>query len=58
MHPSLLLVHAKEYGYKPVCSGTYIDLGDGKIDQTTQGVRFRGKFDDNYLIFLSGAMSL
>jgi long-chain fatty acid transport protein len=37
---------------------TYIDLGDGKIDQTTQGVRFRGKFDDNYLIFLSGAMSL
>ncbi len=37
---------------------TYIDLGDGKIDQTTQGVRFRGKFDDNYLIFLSGSMTL
>ena len=37
---------------------TYIDLGDGKIDQTTQGVRYRGKFDDNYLIFLSGSMSL
>ncbi len=37
---------------------TYIDLGDGKMDQTTQGVRFRGKFDDNRLIFLSGAMSL
>ena len=37
---------------------TYMDLGDGKIDQTTQGVRYRGKFDDNHLIFLSGAMSL
>jgi long-chain fatty acid transport protein len=37
---------------------TYIDLGDGKIDQNTQGVRYRGKFDDNYLIFLSGSMSL
>ncbi len=36
---------------------TYIDLGDGKIDQTTQGVRYRGKFDDNYLIFLSGSIA-
>ena len=37
---------------------TLIDLGDGRIDQTVQGVRFRGKFDDNYLLFLSGSMSL
>ena len=37
---------------------TYIDLGDGKIDQTTQGVRYRGKFDDNYLLFLSGSVTL
>ena len=37
---------------------TYIDLGDGKMDQTTQNVRFRGKFDDNHLIFLSGAIAL
>ncbi len=36
---------------------TYIDLGDGKIDQTTQGVRFKGQFDDNYLIFLSGSIA-
>ncbi len=37
---------------------TYINLGDGKMDQTTQNVRFRGKFDDNHLIFLSGAIAL
>ena len=37
---------------------TLIDLGDSRMDQTVQGVRFRGKFDDNYLLFLSGAMSL
>ncbi len=37
---------------------TYIDLGDGKMDQTTQNVQFRGKFDDNHLIFLSGAIAL
>ncbi len=37
---------------------TLIDLGDGKIDQTVQGVRFRGKFDDNYILFLSGSMTL
>ncbi len=36
---------------------TYIDLGDGKMDQTTQGVRFSGQFDDNYLIFLSGSIA-
>ena len=36
---------------------TYIDLGDGKMDQTSQGVRFRGKFDDNYVIFLSGSIA-
>ncbi len=36
---------------------TFIDLGDGKMDQTSQGVRFRGKFDDNYVIFLSGSIT-
>ena len=36
---------------------TLIDLGDGKIDQTVQGARFKGKFDDNYLLFLSGSTS-
>lgn len=37
---------------------TLIDLGNGRIDQTVQGVRFKGKFDDNYLLFLSGSMTL
>ncbi|MFB3082043.1 MAG: OmpP1/FadL family transporter [Gammaproteobacteria bacterium] len=32
---------------------TFIHLGDNRIDQTTQGVRFAGKFDPSYLIFAS-----
>jgi hypothetical protein len=27
-----------------------------RIDQTTQGVRFKGKFEDNYIIFISGSI--
>lgn len=33
---------------------SYIWLGDGKIDQTTQGVRVTGEFDPNYLISFGG----
>ncbi len=32
---------------------TFIHLGDNRIDQTTQGVRFAGKFDPSYVIFAS-----
>ena len=31
-------------------------LGDGKVDQTTQGVRFKGEFDTNYALFLGGTL--
>jgi long-chain fatty acid transport protein len=31
---------------------SYIWLGSGKIDQTAQGVRFKGEFDTNSLVFL------
>jgi len=34
-------------------STVYI-VGDAKIDQTSQGVRAKGKFDTNYVVFLGG----
>ena len=35
---------------------TVIYLGDGKVDQTTQKVRFKGEFDTNYALFLGGTL--
>ena len=29
-------------------------IGDAKIDQTSQGVRTKGKYDTNYIVFLGG----
>ena len=31
-------------------------LGDGKVDQTSQGVRFKGEFDTNYVVFVGGTV--
>ena len=31
-------------------------FGEGKVDQTAQGVRFKGKFDQNYVLFLGGTI--
>lgn len=33
---------------------SYVWLGDGKIDQVTQGVRVKGEFDTNYLVSIGG----
>ena len=35
---------------------TLIYLGDGKVDQTAQGVRFKGEFDTNYALFVDGTV--
>ena len=37
-------------GYSLGCSYTW--FGNGKIDQTAQGVRTKGEFDSNYAVFL------
>ena len=31
-------------------------VGDARIDQTSQGVRAKGKFDTNYILFLGGTL--
>ena len=33
--------------------GTFLWLGDGKMDQTVQGERYVGEFSTNQIIFLS-----
>jgi long-chain fatty acid transport protein len=35
---------------------TLIYLGDGKVDQTSQGVRFKGEFEHNYALFVGGTV--
>ncbi len=35
---------------------TLIYAGDGKIDQTSQGVRFKGEYDNNYFLFVGGTV--
>jgi len=36
--------------------GTLIYFGEGKVDQTAQGVRFKGKFDTNMALFMGGTL--
>ena len=35
---------------------TLLHAGDGKVDQTAQGVRFKGKFDANLVLFVGGSV--
>jgi long-chain fatty acid transport protein len=50
------------YGWKPskelgfALGGTLMYLGQGKVDQTAQGVRFKGDFDTNLTLFLGGTV--
>jgi long-chain fatty acid transport protein len=36
--------------------GTLLYFGDGQVDQTAQGVRFKGEFDTNMALFLGGTI--
>jgi len=35
---------------------TLLYAGSGKVDQTAQGVRFKGEFDKNYILLLGGTL--
>ena len=35
---------------------TLLYAGDGKVDQTTQGVRFKGEFNTNLVLFVGGSV--
>ncbi len=36
-----------------MCHADYL-VGGAKIDQTSQGVRTKGKYDTNYIVFFGG----
>ena len=36
--------------------GTLYLVGDARVDQTSQGVHAKGKFDSNYILFLGGTL--
>jgi long-chain fatty acid transport protein len=36
--------------------GTLLYFGDGQVDQTAQGVRFKGEFDTNMALFMGGTI--
>jgi long-chain fatty acid transport protein len=38
-------------------SGSWVYFGEGKMDQTRQGERFKGEFDTNYLIFIAASVN-
>ena len=40
------------YSFSTSC----VYFGEGKMDQTRQGVRFKGEFDTNYLIFVAASV--
>ncbi len=49
--------HGKGIAAYSVGATLYL-VGDSKIDQTSQGVRFAGEFDPNAILFLSGTVRL
>ena len=50
------IIHNSEQGLDYAVSASLINFGDGKIDQTAQGVRAKGEFDTNWGLFLGGTL--
>ena len=47
----------KAIGLSYDVSGSWVYFGEGKMDQTAQGERFKGEFDTNYLVFIAASVS-
>jgi len=47
----------KPIGLSYSVSASYVYFGEGKIDQTVQGERFKGEFDTNYLFFIAASIN-
>jgi len=50
------IIHETEQGLDYALSASFLYLGDGKVDQTSQGVRAKGEFDTNWGLFLGGTL--
>ncbi|MCZ6565593.1 MAG: outer membrane protein transport protein [Gammaproteobacteria bacterium] len=46
------IIHESEQGLDYALSASFVYFGEGKVDQTSQGVRVKGEFDKNWGIFL------
>jgi len=44
-------------GFSYSVSGSWVYFGEGKMDQTRQGERFKGEFDTNYLVFIAASVN-
>ena len=44
-------------GFSYSVSGSWVYFGEGKMDQTAQGERYKGEFDTNYLIFIAASVN-
>ena len=54
----LSAAYAREFTDKlwGALGGTFLWLGDGKMDQVAQGERFKGEFSTNHILFLSASL--
>lgn len=50
------MLHKNEQGFDYSLSASFVYFGDGKTDQTSQGVRTKGEFDTNWGLFLGGTL--
>ncbi len=50
------VIHTSDQGLDYSLSASFVYLGDGKTDQTSQGVRAKGEFDTNWGVFLGGTL--
>ncbi len=50
------MIHDTEQGLDYALSASLVYFGEGKVDQTSQGVRAKGEFDENWGLFLGGTL--
>ena len=50
------MIQKTEKGLEYAFSASWVYFGDGKIDQTSQGVRAKGEFDKNWGLFLGATL--
>ena len=53
---SAAILKESERGFNYALSASYVYFGEGKVDQTSQGVRASGEFDENWGMFLGATL--
>ena len=50
------IISESDKGLKYALSASWVYFGEGKVDQTSQGVRAKGEFEENWGLFLGGTL--